>query len=195
MNPVRCVIRGFVVLPLALWLMVVPAVALAQSTGTFVATGSMTTSRYDHTATLLPNGMVLIAGGAPMNFPDADVLATAELYDPATGNFTATGSMTTGRVHHTATLLPDGRVLMAGGTESLTAEVYDSSAAVFARTGDMVAKTYSGPSAALLRSGKVFVAGYPTAQIFDSATGNFVATSPYAAAAPSILESVTLLAD
>jgi len=195
MNPVRYAIREFVVLPLALWLMVAPAVALAQSTGTFAPTGSMTTSRYDHTATLLPNGMVLIAGGVPINFPDADVLASAELYDPATGNFTATGSMTTGRAQHTATLLPDGRVLMAGGTESLTAEIYDLSAAVFARTGDMVAKTYSGPFAALLRSGKVLVAGYPTAQIFDPATGNFFATSPYAAAAPSVLESVTLLAD
>ena len=77
-------------------------------------TGSLNTARYSQTATLLPDGKVLVAGG------DADfyvALASAELYDPATGNWTVTGSLNTARSYHTATLLHDGRVLVAGGVD------------------------------------------------------------------------------
>jgi hypothetical protein len=90
----------------------------AGTTGTTVpqgvsaATGSMTVARNDHTATLLPNGQVLIAGGLDER---SHVLASAELYDPAAGKFTATGELTAARRNHTATLLPNGRVLIAGG--------------------------------------------------------------------------------
>src|SRR5215813_7316322 len=84
--------------------------AAAQAPGIFVTTGTMTTPRYGHTATLLPNGKVLIAGGSS-NRP-----ASAELFDPVTGTFSATGEMTMGRGFHSATLLPDGRVLIAGGS-------------------------------------------------------------------------------
>ena len=65
-----------------------------------------------HTATLLPNGKVLVAGGV---VTAAILLASAELYDPATGTWTATGSLNTARYYHTATLLPNGKVLVAGG--------------------------------------------------------------------------------
>jgi hypothetical protein len=78
--------------------------------GTFAATGSLTVARYNHTATLLTNGMALIAGGL-----DVVALASAELYDPSAGTFTATGSMVAGRDSHTATLLGNGEVLIAGG--------------------------------------------------------------------------------
>ncbi len=76
------------------------------------ATGSLATARADHTATLLPNGKVLVAGGSSC------VLASAELYDPASGTWTATGSLATARDLHTATLLPNGKVLVAGGFDS-----------------------------------------------------------------------------
>src|SRR5437773_4630157 len=81
-------------------------VAIAQSPVAFTAAGSMTTARYGHTATLLPGGKILIAGGGT---------SSAELYDPSTGLSTATGNMITPRRYHTATLLADGRVLIAGG--------------------------------------------------------------------------------
>ncbi len=65
-----------------------------------------------HTATLLPNGKVLVAGGFNGGFT---ILTSAELYDPASGSWTATGSLNTARAYHTATLLPNGKVLVAGG--------------------------------------------------------------------------------
>ena len=67
-----------------------------------------------HTATLLPNGQVLVAGGEG----DSGVLTNAEVYNPASGTWTATGSLNTARDYHTATLLPNGQVLVAGGADS-----------------------------------------------------------------------------
>ena len=83
------------------------ALVLARDAGSFTPTGDMIAARAGHTAPLLPDGKVLIAGG--------DDAGSAELYDPSTGTFTATGSMTTPRQWHTATLLPNGKVLIAGG--------------------------------------------------------------------------------
>ena len=81
--------------------------------GSWAATGSVHTTRRDHTATLLPNGKVLVAGGS-----NGFVLSSAELYDPASGTWTATGSLNTARYAHTATLLQNGRVLVAGGLDT-----------------------------------------------------------------------------
>src|SRR5436190_15228729 len=85
------------------------------ASGTWSATGSFATARFFHTATLLPNGKVLVAGGAIVSFPSVVVSASAELYDPASGMWTATGSLNTARYQHTATLLPNGKVLVAAG--------------------------------------------------------------------------------
>ena len=91
-------------------------IVVGQPTGTFTATGSMTAPRFSHTATLLNDGKVLIAGG--MTQSTFSPIATAEMYDPLTGTFTATGSMTGPRYDHSATLLPDGRVPIAGGGDA-----------------------------------------------------------------------------
>lgn len=83
--------------------------------GAWNPTGSMHLPRSGHTATLLSNGQVLVAGGKS---GEATYHSSAELYDPATGTWSLTGSMGGSRSGHTATLLPDGRVLVAGGRNS-----------------------------------------------------------------------------
>jgi LysM repeat protein len=102
-------------------------------TGTFSPTGSMATARTGQTANLLSDGRVLIAGGGNSTDITSVSLASAELYDPRTGTFSPTGSMATARFSATATLLSDGRVLIAGGRDSSfnplsSAELYDPSA-------------------------------------------------------------------
>ena len=78
----------------------------ASAAGVFTNTGSLNIGRSQHTATLLPNGKVLVAGGFNTSI---GTLASAELYDPASGTWTVTGSLVTARAVHTATLLPDGK--------------------------------------------------------------------------------------
>jgi hypothetical protein len=103
---------------------------------TFSAGGPMSTGRSKHTATLLADGRVLICGGyGPKIQSDAQFLASAELYDPLKGTFVAAGSMKDARVGHTATLLSDGRVLVAGGADKFgvlsSAEVFDPGTGIF----------------------------------------------------------------
>jgi hypothetical protein len=117
--------------------------ATAQSPGTFTATGNMTVSHAFHTATVL-RGKVLITGGTLLAIgSNGSTLASAELYDPSTGTFTTTGSMTTARRLHTATLLSDGQVLIAEGNAGLndslaSAELYDPATATFTATGNLI---------------------------------------------------------
>ncbi|HLP30983.1 MAG TPA: kelch repeat-containing protein [Geothrix sp.] len=85
------------------------------ATGTFQPTGAMAQRRFNHTATLLPDGRVLVAGGTTPDLPDTDVSSLVEIYDPATGRFQAVGQLLRPRSQHTATLLGDGTVLLAGG--------------------------------------------------------------------------------
>jgi len=85
------------------------------ATSTITATGSMTIPRDSATATLLPSGQVLVAGGATNGTAGSVDVSSAELYDPSTGAFRLTASMSAARQEHSATLLPDGRVLVAGG--------------------------------------------------------------------------------
>jgi len=159
------------------------AAAVAQSPGTFKSTGDMTMGRVNHTATLLPNGGVLITGGVGS---DNSITATAEFYDPTTGMFSRIGGMTTPRRSHTATALPDGRVLIAGGTGPLgplgSTELYDPSTGIFTRTGDMVSggNASGGGQAIFLRNGKVFIPVNFSAQLYEPVTGTFTAAGPYA---------------
>ena len=106
--------QSAVAVPLLLGSAPVSPLSGSDAPFTFDNTGSLNTARYDHTATLLPNGKVLVAGGLII----AAILTSAELYDPASGTWSATGSLNTARDGHTATLLPNGKVLVAGGDDN-----------------------------------------------------------------------------
>lgn len=97
--------------------------------GTFSVTGALNIARYDATANLLNDGTVLIAGGEAWQTASNAPTSTAEVYDPSTGGFSVTGSMSTARANQTSTLLPNGMVLVTGGSNSLgplmTAELYE----------------------------------------------------------------------
>ena len=176
-------------------------------TGTWSRTGSMSIGREMHTATLLPSGKVLVAGGLTgVPGETAEATATAEVYDPATGSWTPTGRMNIGRLHHTATLLSSGKVLIAGGQwqrppdhsnpnavifgNMAAAEVYDPVTGVWSPTGSM-SVSRSLHAATLLPSGKVLVTGgkpkfvgpsTEAAEMYDPSTGTWTPTSSMSAA-------------
>jgi hypothetical protein len=138
----------------------------------------MTVAREHHTATVLPNRAVLIAGGED-GITNALSVASAERYDPTAGTFTATGKMTTARAYQTATLLPSGKVLNAGGgIGQASAELYDPAAGTFTATGSMTVAR-AGHTATLLPNRAVFIAGGDaagTAELYDPTVGTFTAT-------------------
>src|SRR5215475_647285 len=129
----------------------------AANPGAIVAVGQMTIPRFFHTATLLKNNKVLIAGGMRRN---GAFEGSEEIYDPATGKFTAAGNMLTAHGWGaTATLLPNGKVLIAGGgvgasSHLSTAELFDPATGKFLPT-DGIAHPRAGGAAVLLKTGKV----------------------------------------
>jgi hypothetical protein len=151
------------------------------ATLTFEPVGSMHAGRISHTATLLNDGRVLIAGGR------GDTLtATAELYDPKTKQFTLTGSLLTARYKHTAGLLPDGRVLIAGGSDERdwsgslsSAEIYDPRSGKFTATSTLNDGRFKLPDEAVqLPSGQLLIAGgSKLVEIYNLATGKFLLAS------------------
>jgi WD40 repeat protein len=155
--------------------------------------GGMSTGRTAHTATLLQNGKVLIAGGDACMFDQyyGDCpLSSAEVYDPGSNIFTTTGSMSVTRVFHTATLLTNGKVLVTGGHDA-SAELYDPTSGKFAATGSMSVGRNSH-TATLLANGKVLIAGgqsvsgaLATAELYDPNGGTFTATGTMASARTS----------
>ena len=136
--------------------------ALASGSGTWTLTGSMHLQRWQDTATLLPNGQVLVAGGFSPN-----PISSAELYTPSTGTWTVTGNLHTGRSDHSATLLSNGQVLVAGGQstsnfgcpgDTASAEVYTPTTGAWSTTGSLN-QARDGHTATLLTNGQVLVAG------------------------------------
>ena len=174
--------------------------ALAQTAGTFAPTGNMTTARSGHTATLLPDGTVLITGGGS---------DTVELYDPSAGTFTATGATTVSKYGGSATLLPDGKVLLIEATNvtgvmsalpvtylyTRETELYDPSTGTIARS---MVDGQPGYTPTLLSNGKVLLTGGASGEsnccsiaappeLYDPSTRMFSLAGPYAdTGAPSI---------
>jgi len=174
------------------------------ATGTFTTTGSLHTARYGHSATLLPSGKVLIAGGENTS----GVVNSTELYDPTTGTFSVSASDPCG-CDGVTTLLGNGMVLFSGGFNGsaavATAELYNPATGTFSSTGNLkVAR--AGPSSTLLPSGKVLIAGgvYYTgsgttlaahylagAELYDPTAGTFSLTGSLNTARSS--QSTTVL--
>jgi hypothetical protein len=160
-----------------------------SATGTWSFTGPLTTNRQCHTATLLPSGKVLVAAGYN-NVGGFHALATCELYDPGSGQWTTTGALTNAHGdHHTATLLPNGKVLLAGGYNSsngylASAELYDPVTGTWASTGALHIGR-NRHTATLLPNGKVLVAGgtgfagvLASVEVYDPLTGNWTQLDP-----------------
>ena len=200
------------------------AVLYDPASDTYAPTGSMADGRLLHTATLLADGRVLVAGGSSVALnvtsgagsTSSPPVSTAEIYDPGSGTFSGTGSLVTGRAMHTATLLSDGRVLIAGGVDKdnkplSSAEIYDPSSGTFTATGSMTSPR-SFHTATLLSDGRVLMVGgsasglgsgsgsatpdtaSQSAEIYDPSSGTFTAVSAKLLA-PRLLHTATLLQD
>lgn len=174
----------------------------AGRVGSVTPSAQMLQPRSGHTATLLPDGKVLIAGGMRRN---QDFYRSAELYDPATHSFHAAGDMSIARVGHTATLLRSGKVLIAGGwighgcTDS--AELYDPASGKFTAISSMKARR-GNPIATLLPNDDVLITGgadhdspggISSAEVFHASTLTFEAVGPMHEARVS--HTATLLND
>jgi choice-of-anchor C domain-containing protein len=174
----------------------------AQAAGTWTETGPLANARYYHTATLLADGRVLVAGGAD----DGGYLDSAELFDPATGSWASPGSLVPARGAHTATLLADGRVLVAGGVGGAgnhlaSVELFNPATGTWS-SANSLGTARAGHTATLLADGRVLVAGgvssagnyLASAELFNPATGAWAPTTgPPATARAS--HTATLLAD
>ncbi len=179
----------------------------AFASGTWSLTGSMHTARDGHTATLLGNGNVVVAGGESSNL----AVVSSEVYSPTTRAWAATGPLNVARANAQAVLLPRGAVLIAGGcvancqgATTASAEIYNSTTRTWTRTGSMTrARAYFG--AVMLAGGKVLVTGgctglnangcatvTATAEIYDPATGKWTATGPMHVARGSLTATVLL---
>jgi len=156
------------------------------ATGTWSFTGSMTAARYYHSAVRLQNGQVLVAGGYGSEGGTCTDLASAELYNPATGTFTATGSMTMGRGSFVLIVLQNRQVLAAGGANGscpedteTSAELYNPATGTWTATGSMTSDAGIILNvAALLQNGDVLVLpsqGIPN--LYNPSTGSWTAAA------------------
>ena len=157
------------------------------ATGDWTATGNMTQPRCLHSATLLPNGNVLVAGGVGSLYDsttqsDTDTVTTAEIYNPATHTWTATGSLNASRADAATTLLQDGKVLTVGGynktgqstSGTTSAELYDPTTGHWSLTASIPVGSFDSVTPAMLPDGDVLIA--PAAQFYNPSTGSWTAT-------------------
>jgi hypothetical protein len=184
----------------------------SPATGQWTPTVALNTARYGHTAVLLADGRVLVAGGVTSTSTGLAALASAEIYDPATGQWSTTGSLATARTKHSATRLLDGRVLAVGGDAGqngfTSAELYDLTTGSWTATGAMVGPRSDDdvccPGIARLPSGDVLVAGgsspsgapssvLSSAEVYRVATGTWEATGDLAFGRDSGFDLVPLL--
>lgn len=171
----------------------------------FSTTGSMTTARYGQSATMLPNGVVLMAGG----YDGTSYLSSVEVYRPSQGTFIGLGGagshMGSGRYHHTATMLTNGKILFTGGFDGVntlnTADLYDTNTGTFSPTGPMNS-VRSRHTATLLANGKVLIAGgtdgvnaLSSAEIYDPVAGTFINATGNTMGTARFLHTATLLAN
>lgn len=165
------------------WTFLADAELYDPKTNSFTATGAMTTARESHTATLLNGGKVLITGGHKGRRSAITIYTSAEIYDPATGTFTAAGNLTVKRHKHDAVRLSDGRVLIIGGSDERdgagayqNTEIFNPADGSFTPVkNNMNAARYKlQGTAILLKSGKVLIAGGAArAEVFDPASNSF----------------------
>ncbi len=166
------------------------------ATGHWTVTGSMTTNRFNHTATALPGGKVLVTGGGDV-WLDSELSSwqsSAEVYDPATGRWTATQPMSVARVAGQATALRDGRVLVSGGANDTgflaSTEIYDPATRAWTTTGALKIGRF-GQTLNLLADGTVLTTGgygfaanpvtLAGAELFDPTTGQWTVTGSMSA--------------
>lgn len=177
-----------------------PLAQSSQSAGAWIRANPMNVARKAHTATLLRDGRVLVAGGEDSSF---QMLNSAEIYDPATGQWSLTGNLNEPRSGHSAVLLADGKVLIVGRQ---SAEIFDPATSKWTPTADMLSKGgqshYTGASVTQLANGKVVVAGgfsgslsfaRSWVELFDPIAGTWKAASPMKATRYN--HSATLLPD
>lgn len=183
----------------SLSLIVVPLFAFSRSggpwpsgPGTVTEIAAMHIARASQSATLLPSGKVLIAGGFSGSGGESNPFSSTELFDPHSGTFEQAASMSIGRSGHTATVLKNGKVLIVGGWTGhyqlrRSAELYNPSTNTFAPTGSLNVER-AGNTATLLPDGRVLVAGgedrqedaLASAELYDPDTGTFTLTGSMA---------------
>lgn len=160
-------------------------------TETFGPTGSLAEARAQHTATLLADGRVLVVGGRGSTL-STGTLSTAEVWDPATGTFSSTGSLDGARAEHAAVLLPEGQVLIAGGYDAGwdlvdRLETWDSATGEFSRAASLL----GGATATLLPDGRVLAMGGQGAEVWDP-TADAVSPAGMLLEARSVVGATTL---
>ena len=148
------------------------------TTNELTSAGSMSVGRAGHSATLLQDGRVLVAGGGKGGVPPTgETFDSADVYDPETGEWSPTGAMSAGHAEHTATLLKDGRVLVAGGRGKVTAvDLFEPTTNSWS-AGTRLTEWRAQHSATLLADGRVLVTGGvgrgASTELYDPATGTW----------------------